>query len=469
MSQFIDKLTEYNSRDIYPMHMPGHKRRSLEFEKNDALSQIRGLDITEIEGFDNLHKPDGIIQDMQERAAEIFGAKKTCVLVNGSTCGVMAALSACVNRNGKVLMARNSHKCAYNAAYLGALTTVYLYPRINRAAGLNGGINPDDVRKALSENPDTEAVLITSPTYEGVISDIKAIADIVHERDIPLIVDEAHGAHLGLYGPLTQKYNMESAVRLGADIVIQSLHKTLPSYTQTALLHYNPDMVDEIRLKRYLSMYQTTSPSYILMAGIDRCLDIIEEYGTQLFEVYMNRIESFYRVVDAEGFENLHVVTPGDITGNFNAKALDISKVTICVPEHGRSLYEELRKNGIEPELFDVDHVLCITGIMDGEGSYDHLIAVLRDYDKVMKKIGGMPEKISGLWPRPKAAMSMAQAVDTARAQKLPRREKDYICKDFIMAYPPGIPLIVPGERFDVDMLEAIDRLRDGGVQLIYL
>ena len=385
MSNFIDRLTEYSGSAVYPMHMPGHKRRSLDFENDDAIARIRSLDITEIEGFDNLHNPKGMILKMQQRAAEIFDAKKTCILVNGSTCGVMAAISACVRRGGKLLMARNSHKCAYNAAYLGALNTAYLYPRINKTLALNGGIAPWDVQKALDEDPDIEAVFITSPTYEGVISDIKAIADIVHEKDIPLIVDEAHGAHLGLYGPLTQKYGMESAIKLGADIVIQSLHKTLPSFTQTALVHYDPELIDEKRLKRYLSMYQSSSPSYILMAGIDRCLDILENHKTELFEKYAERIESFYRVVKEENFANLHILTPEEITGNFAAKALDISKITIYVPQNGRDLYEEMRKNGIEPEMFDVDHVLCITGIMDTAEGFDKLISVLRDYDKKRK------------------------------------------------------------------------------------
>ncbi len=468
MSNFIDRLTEYSGSAVYPMHMPGHKRRSLDFENDDAIARIRSLDITEIEGFDNLHNPKGMILKMQQRAAEIFDAKKTCILVNGSTCGVMAAISACVRRGGKLLMARNSHKCAYNAAYLGALNTAYLYPRINKTLALNGGIAPWDVQKALDEDPDIDAVFITSPTYEGVISDIKAIADIVHEKDIPLIVDEAHGAHLGLYGPLTQKYGMESAIKLGADIVIQSLHKTLPSFTQTALVHYDPELIDEKRLQRYLSMYQSSSPSYILMAGIDRCLDILEKQRTELFEKYAERIESFYRVVKEENFANLHILTPEEITGNCAAKALDISKITIYVPQNGRDLYEEMRKNGIEPEMFDVDHVLCITGIMDTAEGFDKLISVLRDYDKKPEKPGDITEKTDVVWPKPRAVMNMAQAVDMESVQQPSKWDKDYVCQDFVMAYPPGIPLIVPGEVFDQDVLEAIDRLRDGGVQLIY-
>ncbi|MBQ3786858.1 MAG: aminotransferase class V-fold PLP-dependent enzyme [Lachnospiraceae bacterium] len=468
MSNFIDRLTEYTGSAVYPMHMPGHKRRSLDFENDDAIARIRSLDITEIKGFDNLHNPVGLILEMQQRAADIFDAKKTCILVNGSTCGVMAAISACVRRGGKLLMARNSHKCAYNAAYLGALNTAYLYPRINKTLALNGGIAPWDVQKALDEDPDIEAVFITSPTYEGVISDIKAIADIVHEKDIPLIVDEAHGAHLGLYGPLTQKYGMESAIKLGADIVIQSLHKTLPALTQTALVHYDPELIDEKRLKRYLSMYQSSSPSYILMAGVDRCLDILEKQRTELFEKYAERIESFYRVVKEENFANLHILMPEEITGNFAAKALDISKITIYVPQNGRDLYEEMRKNGIEPEMFDVDHVLCITGIMDTAEGFDKLISVLRDYDKKTEKPGDITEKTDVVWPKPRAVMNMAQAVDMESVQQPSKWDKDYVCQDFVMAYPPGIPLIVPGEVFDQDVLEAIDRLRDGGVQLIY-
>lgn len=192
---YLDKsLYEYSRTDFYPFHMPGHKRQV----QNESLRNPYAVDITEITDFDNLHHAEGIIKENQDLAAELYHAEKSWFLINGSTAGILAAVSACTSRNGKLLMARNCHKAVYHAAYLRGLETVYLYPSYEPFCGLNGGISPADVEKALEENPDTEAVMITSPTYDGVVSDIEKIAEIVHRHGIPLLVDEAHGRALCL-------------------------------------------------------------------------------------------------------------------------------------------------------------------------------------------------------------------------------------------------------------------------------
>ena len=227
------KLNELEQSDIYPFHMPGHKRAFLPFANPYAI------DITEIEGFDNLHHATGILQEAQQKAADLYGAKKTYYLVNGSTCGLLAAISAAVPRGEKILMARNCHKAVYHAMYLRQLVPVYLYPE-DTAYGIQGQVTPQMVRKQLKQTPDIRAVVITSPTYDGVVSDIKNIADTVHAYGIPLIVDEAHGAHFGF----SQEFP-ENATRLGADAVIMSVHKTLPAFTQTALLHLCSDRIAE--------------------------------------------------------------------------------------------------------------------------------------------------------------------------------------------------------------------------------
>ena len=227
------KLNELEQSDIYPFHMPGHKRAFLPFANPYAI------DITEIEGFDNLHHATGILQEAQQKAADLYGAKKTYYLVNGSTCGLLAAISAAVPRGEKILVARNCHKAVYHAMYLRQLVPVYLYPE-DTAYGIQGQVTPQMVRKQLEQTPDIRAVVITSPTYDGVVSDIKNIADTVHAYGIPLIVDEAHGAHFGFSPEFP-----ENATRLGADAVIMSVHKTLPAFTQTALLHLCSDRIAE--------------------------------------------------------------------------------------------------------------------------------------------------------------------------------------------------------------------------------
>ena len=259
------KLNELEQSDIYPFHMPGHKRAFLPFANPYAI------DITEIEGFDNLHHATGILQEAQQKAADLYGAKKTYYLVNGSTCGLLAAISAAVPRGEKILMARNCHKAVYHAMYLRQLVPVYLYPE-DTAYGIQGQVTPQMVQKQLKQTPDIRAVVITSPTYDGVVSDIKNIADTVHAYGIPLIVDEAHGAHFGFSPEFP-----ENATRLGADAVIMSVHKTLPAFTQTALLHLCSDRIAEKKVAQFLGIYETSSPSYLLMAGIEKSLQIIEK------------------------------------------------------------------------------------------------------------------------------------------------------------------------------------------------
>ena len=216
MERLYKKLESYGQSDYYPFHMPGHKRN----RASSADDFLFERDITEISGFDNLHHAEGILKEAQEYAAQIYGTKKCFFSVNGSTAALLAAVSASVNKGGKILVARNCHKAVYHALYLRELQPVYIYPHEDQRLGINGGISPERVERYLEENTDVQALLLTSPTYDGVVSDIKTIAEVVHRHKIPLIVDEAHGAHFHY-----SKYFPVSAADLGADIVIQSFHK----------------------------------------------------------------------------------------------------------------------------------------------------------------------------------------------------------------------------------------------------
>lgn len=240
MERLYKELEAYGKSDFYPFHMPGHKRNP---EFVDGVFPFE-RDITEISGFDNLHHPEGIIKEAQEAAACLYGTKKCLFSVNGSTAALQAAISACVQKGGKILMARNCHKAVYHTLYLRDIQPVYIYPQSDPKLGINGGISPTRVERYLEENQDVEAVLITSPTYDGVVSDVKNIAHAAHKFGIPLIVDEAHGAHLRF-----SDYFPDSAVELGADIVVQSFHKTLPSMTQTAVLHVCSSRTDMEKIK----------------------------------------------------------------------------------------------------------------------------------------------------------------------------------------------------------------------------
>ena len=248
MEHLYDRLAEYAQGPDYPLHMPGHKRRAF----GEMPSELYRMDITEIDGFDNLHAPEGILLDLQKRAAALYGAEESFVLVNGSTGGILSAVSAAVPFGGKLLISRGCHKSVYHAAYLRRLQLSYLYPEILPGFEISDAVTPEQVREALRREGDADAVLIVSPTYEGRIARVREIAEIVHSFGKILIVDEAHGAHLGLAG--CGETLPENSCQAGADLVIHSLHKTLPAMTQTALLHAGGGLVNRDLLKRFLKI-----------------------------------------------------------------------------------------------------------------------------------------------------------------------------------------------------------------------
>ena len=243
MERLYKKLERYGQSDFYPFHMPGHKRNLASSAGKFPFER----DITEISGFDNLHHAEGILLEAQENAAQLYGTRRCFFSVNGSTAALLSAISACVSKGGSILVARNCHKAVYHALYLRELQPVYIYPHEDSRLGINGGISPSRVERYLEEHPEVEAVLITSPTYDGIVSNVEKIAEIAHRHEVPLIVDEAHGAHFRF-----SEYFPVSAADLGADIVIQSFHKTLPSMTQTAVLHVCSDRVDVEKVKQFM-------------------------------------------------------------------------------------------------------------------------------------------------------------------------------------------------------------------------
>ena len=320
MSRLYDKLLQYSKEDYYPYHMPGHKRHM----QGRPLEDLYDIDITEIDGFDNLHHAEGILKEIQERAAALWKTKKTYFLVNGSTCGLLAAIATASGKDKVFVMTRNCHKAAYHGIYVNHVKVHYLYPEadggvnceqsggtgwVSENAGFAGKITPESVRESLKAcaevGEQVAAVLLTSPTYEGIVSDIPEISRICHEAGTILIVDEAHGAHLGF----SEGYP-DSAVHQGADLVIQSVHKTLPAMTQTALLHLCSDRVDVHRLERFLSIYQTSSPSYIMMSSIDLCMDVVEQEGRQRLEERLADVDCFRQ--ETFDLKHIRVFYPSD-------------------------------------------------------------------------------------------------------------------------------------------------------------
>ena len=435
VNTLFEQLKAYGESDYYPFHMPGHKRN----QKLAAQGLPVSIDITEISGFDNLHHAEGIIKEEQAFAAKLYGAKKSYFLVNGSTCGILSAISAAVSEGETLLIARNCHKSVYHAAYLRKIKLEYLMPEMD-PLGFPKAITKEAVSKALDENADIGAVLITSPTYEGFCSDITAIARICHSKQIPLIIDEAHGAHFGF-----DEHFPKSAISCGADYVIQSLHKTLPSLTQTAILHTADSLfVRAEKLERFLAIYQTSSPSYVFMGSISNCLHSIQKKD---FTRYAQRLSSFYQACQTFRFIKLYEEEK-DIKDVGKLIIYDCSETLL-----GPQLFEILREQyHLELELSMQKYVLGMTSICDEEQAFTRLFDALKQIDESIEAASSPKNDLIAL-PLPKKQLELYEAMDTdAKTVALDDSVGEVIC-EYIYLYPPGYPVIVPGERMDEAIL----------------
>ena len=486
----LERLTEYAGSDAYPFHMPGHKRREIPDGIPGGFPDPYGIDITEIDGFDNLHHAEGILKDAMDEAAAIYGTDRSWYLVNGSTCGILSAVFATTENGGKILTARNCHKAVYHAICLNRLEAEYLYPEEITEFGINGGIRAEDVRKALEKDAmhcagnsgdvrgkitKIQAVLITSPTYEGVVSDIRAITDAAHEYGIPLIVDEAHGAHLE-YADQCHSFP-KSALEYGADIVIQSLHKTLPCFTQTAILHVKGKLVDQDRISRYLSMFQTSSPSYLFMAGMERCIRYMDGDGRNEMIRYEKRLERFMERM--EGLQVLEVLDR-EICGKYRTVAgWDPSKIVVSTMRaedfHGEELAETLRrKYHLEMEMTAPEYVIAMTSLMDTEEGFERLGTALLEIDGALRRrtesgrkekaASETPEGLESKLSHPVRRMLICEAMDADTERTAFQDTVGKVSAEFVYLYPPGIPIIAPGEVFTDAIVEKIMAYKAAGL-----
>lgn len=462
-------LIEYNKKGIYPMHMPGHKR-NLEIV---SMSNPYAIDVTEAGELDNMHQPVGILAECMDYCAYVFGSKRTFYLINGSTGGILSAISAAVSKGGKILMSRACHKSVYNAVYLRELEPAYIYPPTDQSFGIYGSISPDEVKKHLEANPDIELVVITSPTYEGVVSDIKSIAEICHGFGVPLMVDAAHGAHFGFAKGLPER-----AIALGADISVESIHKTLPSFTQTSLLHFNSDLISLEKLKQFLTIYQTTSPSYILMSGIDKCVRLISgEEGERLFDAYIKRLDGFSRQM--ERLKKIRILCKGADCRENHAEIYDFDSGKIVISVRGSGITgADLEKilvedYGIQLEMSLGDYGIAMSSVCDTDEGFKRLAEALLSLDQKLcenKGGGSHYERLQGYGaesvPKNEIVMKCSEAMEAER-EIIGRADcADRISQEYLYAYPPGIPLVVPGERISAEMLSYIKSIENMGTEI---
>lgn len=481
MSHLYDELQKYGESDYYPYHMPGHKRRLY----GNLPKKIAKIDITEIDGFDNLHQAEEILLELQQKAALLYGADESFYLVNGSTGGILSAISAAVPYGGHLLIARNSHKSAYHAAYLRNLRLSYLYPNWIEGYDVCEAITPEQVREALEREADIDAVYIVSPTYEGRIADVQAIAQVVHAKGIPLIVDEAHGAHLGL-----AKGFAKNSSRLGADLVINSVHKTLPALTQSAILHVNGEIINRQQLRKFLHIYQTSSPSYILMASIDNAFSIVEKKGVDLFSnfyrKYCGMMDCLIKCKRLQIMSNIEEIKSG---------VQDVGKLVISTKNthlSGQELYDILlERYHLQLEMAAGTYCLAMFTIGDDDEGYDRMIKALLEIDKEIAEkqedgvvanratdcdaltekqtIGADQCHSSFLWgnvevQRPICQIPLAKAWDMDSMKVSLQESIGHAIAEFINLYPPGVPILVPGEVMTKGIADLLEKYLQQGL-----
>lgn len=456
MISLLQQLIQYSGEDYYPMHMPGHKRNKELMKTFDPYA----IDITEIDGFDNLHHAQGIILDLSKRIEAMYHSEQSYLLVNGSTVGLLAGISACVNKGDRILMARNCHKSVYNAVVLNELNPIYVYPQMNSTYGITGGIVPEEIEELLITHTDIRLVVITSPTYEGIISDVGRISEICHSHGALLLVDEAHGAHLGFHSEFYKTSIME-----GADLVIHSIHKTLPAFTQSAIMHVKGNDELKQRVATYLGIYETSSPSYVLLAGIDQCISLLESKGEELFCNYHKELVNFYR--DMTCLKHLKVMQPlvedAENQGKSAIKAIDMSKILISVKNTnitGKELASRLLEDyQIQLEMSSFEYALAMTSIADTKEGFCRLKRALIEIDASLctsfhSKYAGFANRCINC--RNEQSMSPAKAMHTKQEEIMLEQAEGRVAAAQIVIYPPGIPVVAAGEHISKQSIQLV-------------
>ncbi|MDR2572457.1 MAG: aminotransferase class I/II-fold pyridoxal phosphate-dependent enzyme [Oscillospiraceae bacterium] len=441
-------LKEFVDTDPVSFYMPGHKH-GRGFSR-DFIHYIPKIDITDMPDIDDLHYPNGFIKDAQELAASLFGADKTYFLINGSSCGIMAAILSLCKRNEKIIIGRNCHKSVVSALTLGGAVPVYISHEYSREYGIITHISPESVEKAITKNPDCKCVFITSPGYYGICSDIQAIADICQKYNKPLVVDEAHGSHLKFHPELP-----ESAMESGADICIQSAHKTLAALTQTAYLHVKSNLIDFYPLEQYLSMFQTTSPSYVLMASLDFARKELAEKGKQLLTLLLKNIRQFK--VKMQALPRLSIINK-----NTDIFDIDMTRIVINCRKLGVSGFDlgyKLRSRfNIRSEMCDLHNIVLITTMYNTKDDFDALfnaLTVLYNENKHLEESALFTDINSEAIPMRKYIPAEAFSMASERISL--RQACGRISAVSIVLYPPGIPVLCPGEIISEAIIRYIE------------
>ena len=464
MKRYItEKLQKYITEEHMPWHMPGHKRKAvfsdaLETKRVDIqsiLSYAMKMDVTEVPGLDDLHHPKSIIRQSMDELKKIYGAYESFYLVNGATSGIFTSIAACYDgQGGEIIVAANCHKSVRNAVKLLGLTEHIIEPGRMVAPDIYLSVNPAELDRVCSAHPNARAIVLTSPTYEGVISDIEKISKIAKEYNMYLIVDEAHGAHLPyMSGIHVEDMKLpESAVYCGADLVVQSLHKTLPSLTQTAVLHNQCGELSEA-VRKYLSVFMSSSPSYIMLASMENAVTWMSEAEKEI-EKYLEELQAFRTRI--KKLKNINILTDIEY-------AYDPTRLVFwagCGEDilSGTKLYRLLDEQGIVCEMAGLDYVVLISTVCDDGRSFDELYGALSRIDEALaSECNGV-----SIYSQNPEIKSMSVGEYTAQINELIGKtaEQD------IYVYPPGIIIVAAGEEITAEKGDYLKRLASSGSRL---
>jgi arginine/lysine/ornithine decarboxylase len=449
-------LLEHTKKGPLSFHVPGHKYGSvLKPEANDFFQQILQIDATELSGLDDLHSPEGVIKEAEDLLASLYKTNHSFFLVNGSTVGNLAMILATCAENDIVLVQRNCHKSVLNALKLAKASPIFIEPEYDRQWRVATGVSLDTVEEAISLYPQAKAIILTYPNYFGMVYDLKALINRAHLHNIPVLVDEAHGPHFIIGDPFPP-----SAIELGADIVVQSAHKTLPAMTMGSYLHINSERIAIEKVKDYLQMLQSSSPSYPIMASLDLARNYLAAYDQDDTRSLINEINRFKNGL--AGLTTIEVLEYPESQG-------DLLKVTIqskCELS-GFELQKRLEGTGIYTELADPFNVLFIFPLLKENKSYplDEVIV------KIKKALAGLPLQAAKeeLKSSDRKISELAIPYDKmARLEGKPvwiTEAVGSVCAETIIPYPPGIPLLLMGELITEDRIQDLKRLIEVGAR----
>lgn len=450
-------LNEFKRNRLVPFDVPGHKRGKGNPELTEFLGeQCMTLDVNSMKPLDNLCHPVSVIKEAEELAADAFGAKQAFFMVNGTTSAVQTMVLAACKKGEKIILPRNVHRSVINAMILGGAIPVYVNPEINHEIGISLGMTRVAVERAIRENPDAKAILVNNPTYYGVCSNLKAITELAHAAGMLVLADEAHGTHF-YFGE-----NMPiSGMAAGADMASVSMHKSGGSLTQSSFLLVGEGM-NAGYVRQIINLTQTTSGSYLLLSSLDISRKNLAVNGRAIFAKVRQMAQYARDEINQIGdyYAYSSELINGDTVYDFDATKLSIN--TLNVGLAGIEVYNILRDEyDIQVEFGDVGNILAYISVGDSQRNLERLVSALAEIRRIYKKDkAGM---LQYEYINPEVAVAPQEAFYADKEALALEKSGGRICSEFVMAYPPGIPILAPGERITEEILDAIEYLKDKG------